>query len=86
MGAVAWGALAVATVLVVTAVGLLRWRRRLASSRTDDLMVDLVAAEADARQDDLAFDAIVGHLLLTDPGFADSADRLSRQDDGGATG
>lgn len=86
MGAVAWGALAVATVLVVAAIGLVRWRRRLTSSRMDDLMVDLVAAEADARQDDLAFDAIVGHLLLTDPAFADSADRLSRQDDGGAPG
>ena len=82
MGAVAWGALGVAVVLVLVAFRLGAWRRRAGRAPAPHV-VDLPAAEAALRAEDLAFDAIVGRLLLSDPGFADSADRLSRQDDTG---
>ena len=85
MNAVAWGALGTAGVLVAVAVGLLVWRRHSAE-QPDEAVVDLAAAELQAREDDRAFDAIVGHLLLTDPTFADDAARLSRHDDNGPTG
>ena len=82
MGAVAWGALGSAVLLTIVAVRLAGWRRRL--GRADaEVPVDLSAAEAELRAEGLAFDAIVGHLLLTDPGFADTADRMARRDDTG---
>ncbi len=80
MGAVAGGALVAALALVVAAAALLRWRRALMEGQADELLVDLVAVEAAARQEDLAFDAIVGRLLLSDPSFADTAARLAGQD------
>ena len=81
MGAVAWGALGSAALLAVVAVRLASWRRRLA--RAGAASLDLSAAEAELRSESLAFDAIVGHLLLTDPTFADTADRMARRDDTG---
>ncbi len=80
MGAVAGGSLITALALVVTALGLLRWRQVLLAGEPDELHVDLAAVEAAARQEDLAFDAIVGRLLLADPSFADTAARLAGQD------
>ena len=82
MGAVAWGALGSAVLLTVLAVHLARWRRRLARAGAG-MPLDLTAAEAEERADSLAFDAIVGNLLLTDPTFADTADRMARRDDTG---
>ena len=76
MGAVAWGALGSAVLLTIVAVRLARWRRRLGRAGTD-VPLDLAAAEADLRAEDLAFDAIVGNLLLTDPTRC-SLDPLSR--------
>lgn len=82
MGAVAWGALGSAALLAVVAVRLASWRRRLARAGAA-VPLDLSAAEAELRAESLAFDAIVGHLLLTDPTFADTADRMARRDDTG---
>ncbi len=82
MGAVAWGALLVAIVLAATAVGLERWRRTLVPTAPTPRL-DLAGLERAQRAEDLAFDGIVGALLLHDPAFADSADRLARRDDGG---
>lgn len=82
MGAVAWGALLSAVLLAVIALHLGMWRRRLGLP-SDDAVIDLVGVERAQRADDLAFDRIVGSLLLGDPTFADSADRLARQDDTG---
>ena len=81
MGAVAWGALIVAMVLAAMAVSLERWRRGRA--RPEAATIDLAGFERSQRAEDLAFDSIVGALLLHDPAFADSADRLARRDDGG---
>lgn len=50
---------------------------------TDPAHIDLAGIERAARAEALAFDGIVGHLLLSDPTFADSADRLARQDEPG---
>lgn len=86
MGAVAWGALGSAVVLALVAARLVVWRRALGRAQaapTQAPVLDLPAEEAALRAEALAFDRIVGHLLLTDPGFADSADRLARQDDTG---
>jgi hypothetical protein len=84
MGAVAWGALGLAAVLAGVAVALAVWRRRrMAATRAGTDVVDVSAAEAAARADDREFDRIIGHLLRTDPSFADSAARLSRRDDSG---
>lgn len=85
MGAVAWGALGSAVVLALVAVRLVVWRRALGRPPVvrPAPVLDLPAEEAALRAEALAFDRIVGHLLLTDPGFADSADRLARQDDTG---
>lgn len=84
MGAVAWGALGLAGVLVATAVALVVWRRRRAAvEAAGGAVIDLVAAEAAGRDDDREFDRIIGHLLRTDPTFADSAARLARHDDNG---
>jgi hypothetical protein len=82
VGAVAWGALGSAVLLTALAVRLARWRRSLAQAGSG-LSLDLTAAEAEERADSLAFDAIVGNLLLTDPAFADTADRMARRDDTG---
>lgn len=82
MGAVAWGALLSAIFLAALALHLGVWRRRLGLA-SDGPVIDLVGAERAQRADDLAFDRIVGSLLLGDPTFADSADRLARQDDTG---
>lgn len=82
MGAVAWGALLSAIALVVLAARLALWRRH--QSPSSDQIVDLVGAETSQRVEDLAFDAIIGNLLRSDPAFADSTDRLSRQDDSGS--
>ncbi len=82
MGAVALGASALGIALGALAVVLLAWRRRVVR-RADDRLVDLVAAEVDTHHTDVAFDGIVGHLLLTDPSFADNAARLTGQDEPG---
>ncbi len=79
MGAVAWGALGAAAVLLLVAARLVAWRR--ARTQRAGSVVDLPAAETALRDEARAFDGIVGNLLLSDPGFADSADRLARQDD-----
>ena len=50
---------------------------------TDPTLIDLAGIERAQRAEALAFDGIVGHLLLSDPTFADSADRLARQDEPG---
>ena len=80
MGAVAWGALLVAIALAAAAVCLERWRRRLERDAAEPRL-DLAGLERAQRAEDLAFDGIVGALLLQDPTFADSADRLARRDD-----
>lgn len=49
----------------------------------DLLRIDLAGIERAERAEALAFDGIIGHLLLSDPTFADSADRLARQDEPG---
>jgi hypothetical protein len=82
MGAVALGASALGIALGALALVLFAWRRRLARS-ADERLVDLVVAEVDAHQTDVVFDGIVGHLLLTDPTFADNASRLTGQDEPG---
>ena len=83
MGAVAWGALLSATALTMVAVRLEVWRRAL-SRAAPTPVVDLAGLEREQqRAEDLAFDGIVGALLLSDPTFADSADRLARRDDAG---
>jgi hypothetical protein len=79
---VAWGALATALVLAVLALRLAAWRRRIGRSGSAPVL-DLTAAETERRAEALAFDGIVGHLLLTDPSFADSADRMARRDEPG---
>ncbi|MDQ3384905.1 MAG: hypothetical protein M3503_02660 [Actinomycetota bacterium] len=82
MGAVAWGALLSAVALAVVAVRLEVWRRAL-SRAAPAPTIDLARFERAQRAEDLAFDGIVGALLLSDPTFADSADRLARRDDAG---
>jgi hypothetical protein len=85
MGAVAWGALGVAMAMAIGALALLRWRDRTIDP-LEELLVDLAAIDREERATDLAFDGIVGHLLLSDPSFVDSADRVAGQDDAGAGG
>lgn len=80
MGAVAWGALLSAILLGALAVRLEVWRRSQDEAPSAPV-VDLLALERAQRAEDLAFDGIVGALLLGDPVFADSADRLTRRDD-----
>ncbi len=82
MGAVALGASALGIALGALAVVLLAWRRRVVRT-ADDGSTDLVAVEVDAHHADVVFDDIVGHLLLTDPSFADNAARLTGQDEPG---
>jgi hypothetical protein len=53
---------------------------RRSSRRT---VVDLAALERLRREEDLAFDRIVGGAAARRPAFADTADRLARQDDPG---
>lgn len=81
MGAVAWGALGFAGVLAAAAVALVVWRRRRVGAPGH--VADVVAAEAAVSADDREFDRIIGHLLRTDPAFADSTSRLARHDDTG---
>jgi hypothetical protein len=82
MGAVAWGALLSAIGLAVVAVRLEVWRRELGRAAAAPV-VDLAAAERDQRGEDVAFDGIVGALLLGDPGFADTAERVARRHEAG---
>ena len=56
---------------------------RIDPTRIDPTRIDLAGIERAERAEALAFDGIVGHLLLSDPTFADSADRLARQDEPG---
>jgi hypothetical protein len=59
---------------------------RLAASarpRGDDHGRTSAAARPTVDHTDVVFDGIVGHLLLTDPSFADNAARLTRHDEPG---
>ena len=82
MGVVAWGALLSAIVLAAVAVRLEVWRRALVRASLAPV-VDLAGLERAQRAEDLTFDGIVGALLLSDPAFADSADRLARRNEAG---
>lgn len=82
MSAVEWGAVLVAAVLGVVAVVVAVWRRRFGPP-LDDLVIERAEVVDDARATDLAFDRIVGHLLRSDPGFADDTSRLRGHDDAG---
>lgn len=82
MGAVALGASALGIALGALAVVLLAWRRRVLRTAGDG-PADLAAAEVDVHHTDVVFDGMVGHLLLTDPSFADNTARLTGQDEPG---
>ncbi len=83
MGAVAWGALLSAVAIAALAVRLELWRRALGRTAAEPV-VDLAALEREQRAEDLAFDGIVGALLRSDPGFADTAQRVARRHDAGS--